>query len=183
MPESCPPVRGMGELPTPQLAAADEGGRALTYPRLRLRSTRPQDASGQGRTHRPQRRRSPSRPHHRRHRLPRHTRTRTRRATFTLPAGDYTYWCTLHPSMSGRLHVTYPPQRSRRPTAPVRTSQGSREAEAIAISRTTHAGAAYLCRARLLLPRGCFVLFFWPGLNAASTAAGVKGSARRDLRP
>jgi plastocyanin len=32
--------------------------------------------------------------------------TRTRRATFTLPAGDYTYWCTLHPSMSGRLNVS-----------------------------------------------------------------------------
>lgn len=31
---------------------------------------------------------------------------RTRRATFTLAPGTYTYWCTLHPSMMGRLRAT-----------------------------------------------------------------------------
>lgn len=37
--------------------------------------------------------------------------SRTRRATFMVPAGSYTFWCTLHPSMSGRLHVTqHPPE-------------------------------------------------------------------------
>jgi plastocyanin len=30
---------------------------------------------------------------------------RTRRATFPLDPGQYTYWCTLHPTMTGQLHI------------------------------------------------------------------------------
>ncbi|MFA9446689.1 cupredoxin domain-containing protein [Egicoccus sp. AB-alg6-2] len=32
--------------------------------------------------------------------------TRIRRVSFTLPPGAYTYWCTLHPTMTGRLDAT-----------------------------------------------------------------------------